>query len=36
VLEFPSILALEPQRLRIVMLEQGDKERERQEMDEPG
>jgi hypothetical protein len=36
VLEFPRILALEPQRLRIVTLEQGDKERERQEMDEPG
>jgi hypothetical protein len=36
VLEFTRILALEPQRLRIVTLEQGDKERERQEMDEQG
>jgi hypothetical protein len=36
VLEFPRILALEPQRLRIVTLEQVDKERERQVMDEPG
>jgi len=32
VLEFPRILTLEPQRLRIVTLEQGDKEGERQEM----
>jgi len=36
VLEFPRILALEPQWLRIVTLEQVDKERERQVMDEPG
>src|SRR6266699_2359037 len=32
VLEFPRILALEPERLRIVTLEQGNKERERQEV----
>ncbi|HEX7736339.1 MAG TPA: DnaJ C-terminal domain-containing protein, partial [Ktedonobacteraceae bacterium] len=32
VLEFCRILALEPQRLRIVTLEQGDKECKRQEM----
>jgi len=36
VLEFPHKLALDPQLLRIVTLEQGDKERERQLMDEPG
>src|SRR5437870_13791632 len=32
VLEFPRVLALESQRLRIVTLEQGDTERERQEI----
>src|SRR5439155_12599621 len=32
VLELSRVLALEPQRLRIVTLEQGDTERERQEM----
>src|ERR687886_677902 len=31
VLKLPRILALEPQRLRIVTLKQSDKERERQE-----